>query len=934
MDFFDQLEQLNLPNVEKKPWMDSVEMILATPEMLDTIAAECIEAGIYGLDLETTGLDQRAFPDDSGKLVTVDRVVGYCLAPSTSKGYYIPVRHRENGAEANVPPRLVAAMVKKIQDAGAKAVFHNAKFDQKFLRNEPAGQTGDWDDHNSWEDTLVLAYVRNSRERRKGLKHLAKEELEREMIELDELFLKEKGKIPNKDFSTLDPTWDPVVWYAAADAINTLALYQVLYPQVVEKDGFGNSSKTIYTIEKLCVIATLWMEQNRIHIDRDKLKELIRKGQREWWDSINTVYDEVGGLLERDVKPPWVEPMRGSFDPDCLSPDYMEVRAQHLYATGKEKRQPTVKSVPSLMDPKSRETVNFPASYDVTIPAEFGMMLRELGVRGLKATEKSGQVMTRKEELERVLKEEGDKHPWMRSVKRFREIQKALSNVLFNLWRDSAPDRSPDGCVWANFNGLKVDTGRFSTPTPSKKHFFGQANWNVQSTKSYYYDPKDPPPECVYRQREVITARPGHTLFAIDYSGVELRIVTNLAGEAKWIKEFFRCATCDHSFERGSLPPPFCPECGSDKIGDLHSATARNIFPDAEADPKVLKMRRQIAKIVNFLLCYGGSGNAVSRSVEDCDEDEGWRIKNQFDKTYKGLLRWWRSQEKDVKKQKYVTTVFGRKYGCPDIDHEFAKFRSKAKRNAVNGPVQGSSADVMKFAMGLLYREFKARGWLNQVLMTITIHDELVFEIRDEVMGEAIPVIEEVMCRKAVKNLGWLIPLKVDVEFGPDWTVKNNLTEMTWNQGGGKWTEEWAGMFKEQYQNYLSCGGTPVSGAETPMADPVATTKEMGHPLKDVEGKDVGIRSPDRITPAPPTTAPSAPPPRELEKVGDSFVYKIPRSKMTVEGAESLARVIHKCRGRGTDVIHVRAESGDDLLGGPVRVAWGEFRVICQYEGL
>jgi DNA polymerase I-like protein with 3'-5' exonuclease and polymerase domains len=935
VDFFEQLEALNRPTVKKKPWMDSVEMYLATPDMLDKIAEECIESGLYGLDLETTGLDQRAFPNDMGKLETMDKVVGYCIAPTDTKGYYIPVRHREEGAETNVPPRLVTAMVKRINESGAVAVFFNAKFDHKFLMHEPAGDTGVWDEPGTWEDVRIANYVRNSRVKRNNLKLLAKEELDREMIELKELWLQERGKKINMDFSTLDPRWDPVVWYAAADAINTRALWAKVSPEIFEKDKFGFSSKTIYTIEKLCVTATVWMEQNRIHIDRDKLKHLIQEGQKEWWSSINQVYSEVSEVLDRDIRPPWVALMDEEFDPEVLSPDYTEVRSLCMKQAPADTREKVVKSVPNLTNPKERESVSFEPSYDVTIPAKFGMMLRELRVPGLVATEKSGQVKTSKDALEAVLGSAGDKFPWMRSVKRFREIQKALSNVLFNLWRDSAPDRSPDGCVWANFNGLKVDTGRFSTPTPSKKEFFGQANWNVQSTKSFYYDPKDPPPVCVYRQREVIAARPGHTLYAIDYSGVELRIVTNLSGEPKWMSAFFKCGTCGNEFPKGVKPPPFCPECGSDKIGDLHSETAIGVLgANAGGDPKIFKMKRQTAKIVNFLLCYGGSGNAVSNST-GCDEDEGWRVKNNFDKTYKGLLKWWRSQERDVKKQKYVRTVFGRKYMCPDIDHEFAKWRSKAKRNAVNGPVQGSSADIMKFAMALLYREFRKRGWLDKVLMTITIHDELVFEIRNEVMGEAIPVIDEIMCERTVKNLGWPIPLKVDVEFGPDWTVKNNLTEMMSNQGGGEWTEELVRFLPAQYANYLECGGKPLGSLpETPEppsepAPPPTPSQPLPGTERGVEGRDlsgnpVGIRSPDRHPPEPP----------RAEKAEGVFLHRIPNFKLTAENADKLSRLVFKCEGRGDDLLSVVSEDGRDLLGGKVRVSYAEFRIIASYEGL
>lgn len=911
--------------------MEDCDLLLATTEMLEQIEREALEAMVVSLDLETSGLDQRAFPTDNGELETVDKIVGYCIATSITKGYYIPVRHKDKGAASNVPPRLVAAMIKRLRDAGVKFIFHNAKFDLKFLMYEPSGDTGDWEDMEGWDDTLILAYLRNSRDKRKGLKYLAKMELSREMIELDELFIKERGKQVNKDFSLLEPTWGPTVWYAAADAVNTLALYHLLYNVVVDKDQHGYSQKAAYKIEKICLLATIWMEQCRIYIDREKLETLIQLGQREWWDCIEEAYAAVSESLDRDVRPPWIPHMREVFDPKVLSPDYMEVRERSMHAAEKDTRPPVSKSVPSLTNPKIQETVSFPASYDVTIPADLGLLMRELGVRGLEATEKSGQVKTSKDVLERVIKDAGDQHVWMKKVKRFREVAKALGNTLFNIWRDSTAERAPDGCVWANFNGQKVDTGRFSTPTPrDKKHFHGQVNWNVQSTKAFYYDPKDPPPECVYRQREVVAARPGgYWLFAIDYSGVELRIVTNISREPKWLTEFFHCSSCDHHFDRDTLPPPFCPHCGSDKIGDLHTLTTMSLFGIRPADdPKLFKLKRQIGKTVNFLLCYGGTGSAVMRSTK-CDKEEGWRIKNQFDKTYKGLLGWWKLQHKVAKKQKYVTTAYGRKYPVPDIDHEFAKFRSKAERNAVNGPVQGSSADIMKLAMGLLYREFKKRGWVDRgpgkpdlIYMVITIHDELVFEIHESIIAEAIPVIEKIMCRDTVKNLKWPVPLKVDIEFGKNWTVKYNLTEMAWNQGGGEWTEEFARIFPNHYANYLSCGGKPIDVDDAPPEGPQL------HPALEPPASSAAVPS-SSLPPAPPEVKKESPAPT---MDGETFVYKVATRDLTPGNAEKLARVIYKCSGRGVDDLRVEDEKGNDLLGGTVKVAYDEFRILAGYE--
>ena len=134
------------------------------------------------------------------------------------------------------------------------------------------------------------------------------------------------------------------------------------------------------------------------------------------------------------------------------------------------------------------------------------------------------------------------------------------------------------------------------------------------------------------------------------------------------MREYFRCSSCDNTFEAGDgkstpeEPPAFCPECGSDKIGDLHTLTSIALY--GETDGK-RKDKRQIAKSVN-LLSVMGSGKAVQRTT-GVEENEGARIKNQFDSTYKTLKGWWDVQRAFARKTGYVLTPFGRKYPVPDI---------------------------------------------------------------------------------------------------------------------------------------------------------------------------------------------------------------------------------------------------------------------------
>lgn len=935
LDFMEALDALALPKVEQKPWMLKTHMERVTADTLDRVVDECIAAGMYGFDIETTGLDNRVFYSDDGSPYTVDKTVGYCLASSEDKGYYIPVRHRDpktgNMAAANVPMRLVVPALQRLVNSPARAVFHNAKFDQEFLQHEVMGGLGEWDDPDKWDDTFILAYMRDTRERNKGLKHLSNVELQREMIELDELFTPEERKAGGLNFGNLDPTWEPATWYACSDAMCTLGLRRVLYPQVTDPDDHKNEQRTLYKIEKSCVSATRWMERCRIPIDRPKVGELIRIGQREWFACLVDVYAEINKALSRDARPKWMLVMQEHptlrFDPESVEPSYMDSRETAMAHAGEEDKRTTEKSVPMLTDPRKQETVAFPVTYDVTIPEQLGLLMRELGVRGLRATEKSGQVKTSKDELERVIEEAGDEYPYMGKIRRFREVAKALSSNLFPIWLDTSPERSPDGRIRVSFNAHKVDTGRFSTPTPREEaRFSGQVRWNLHSIPATYDKKK---PECMRRMREIIRVSEDKVLYAIDYSGVELRIVTNLSGEPKWVEEFFRCSECDTKFDKGqgTAPPPhFCPKCGSDKIGDLHTLTALAIYGEGAKDSPDFKQKRQSSKALNFAMCYGGGGSAAQRAV-GVDKEEGWRIKNQFDKSYMGLRRWWGKQHDTARRWTYVRTAFGRKYPLPDILNTDSGFRSKAERNAVNGPVQGTSADIMKLAMVLIYREFKKRGWLRRAKAIVTIHDELVFEVDGDIAEEMVDVTVPLMVEKTVAPLGWLVPLKVDIEFGQDWLVPLNLIEM--EHGKKPWPEKWARMFPRR------SSGQPHAPAPVPTPAPAPPSVSASAPAPVASSAPVNVEQAPAPAPVPSGDTSAQTPGTTVE--GGKCVHVIHTSRLSLGLMDKLARVIQRCEGRGTTPLRIVTETGDVLLDEgttKVRVAAGEFKAIAMYEGI
>lgn len=771
------------PTAETREWMKDYHFELVTPDTLSRVIDECIESGLYALDLETTGLDVRVYNNR-----TVDQIVGYCIAPKPNVGYYIPVRHKEDGKDRNLSISTVESEMRRLVDSGAVAIFHNAKFDQQFLQYCGGEPMGLWDSHRHFEDTIILAYLYDSRMKRKGLKPLTKEWLDLEMIELSELFPQDyKGKL---DYSLLDPSLPEVLAYAASDAVCTYQLYEIFHPKVVGAKAQPNQA-VVYGVEKGCLAATRWMEKSKMPTDRKVIIELIELGQQEMFDSLEEVYLTATEILGRNVAPSWFSYLKENFTSAPTHPikDQIEAAKANEKHLGEVEVGTVTKEVKSLLDGRKTEFRDFPLVYDILSAKQLGTMMWEMGVTGLKVTERSRekheanpknplQIKTTKDDMDRLMEDVGDKFPFMGKIKRFRETQKALSTNLLPMYEDA----DENGDLKINFKQWGTDTGRFTTPGEKDRGqgLHGGTRFNLHSLPSTY-DPSRP--ECMRRLRECIKAREGMYLAAIDFSGEELRIVTNLSGEPLWLEQFFKCSECDTDFDRKERPPKFCPNCGSDKIGDLHTLTALSIFgQEAKKDPRWKALRGQ-GKATNFALCYGGGRGAVMRAV-GVDENEGARIKAKFDRTYKGLSSWWEVQKKTALDQGYVQTAFGRKYPVPDAllprggkTHGIPNggLIAKAQRNAINGPIQGTGADILKIAMVHIYHEAKQRGWLDRARILACMHDEILFEIEGSILEEAIDVYTEVMAIKTVASRRWRVPLTVDVEIGKNWKVPYDL---------------------------------------------------------------------------------------------------------------------------------------------------------------
>jgi DNA polymerase-1 len=962
------------PQITKKPWMETVRMELVTTKTLERVIDECINSGSYAIDLETTGLDNRVF---NGR--TRDHIVGICLSPDGDVGYYIPVRH-EKGEEHNLPVLQVEEQLRRLVASEAVARFHNAKFDQEFLQFAGGEPIGLWDEPKKWEDTLILAWLRDTRSRQKGLKHLSKIELGFEMIELKEIFPPDyKGEL---SFAQVDPSDDFVVWYAASDAICTYRLFDILHPQVIAPEGNRAKGQTvIYNLEKMCVPATRWMERCRVPINQDVVAELMELGHREFFECMTDVYDFCNEAFGRNVEPGFFHVLRKKFKAD--DPDYnINQQIDDCRLEARRKDLDALDSKGHFIKVQKGDKA-FPEKYDILSRQQLGPLFEELEIPDLAKTEKSGQIKTTASEIDRLNDRHGKAFPFLPKIKRLGELQKALGTYLISLRRDTGPD----GTIKVNYNQLGTDTGRFTTPSSKKPEVDGGTKFPMHGTPAIY-DTKRP--QCLLRVREGIVPRPGKILGALDFGGVELRIATNLSGEPLWIKEFFRCSSCGQEFDTGNgedtpeAPPAYCPRCGDDRTGDLHTLTGIAFFGESKVATKEWKKLRGQAKSSNFALVFGGGPNALVRAA-NIPEQEAARHHRTFNNTYGTLRSWWDWIKAFGRKNGYVLTALGRHYPIPDIllpvSHKEEpdafkrqlnrKFKAKAERNATNGPIQGTSADLTKLAMGLIYREVKKRNWFEKVDMYITIHDELVFGIDYDIAAEALPLFQDIMTRnKTVLRLKWKVPLTTDCEVGFDWTVPWDLKDFKFQRvrpdglqvdekgllprkketGELKakiWPPKMLEIFGPKYgfapvlDNPTEEEGKKLFGDDwtpLPLADgsePAAAPQAPQEPSAESGATPVCVE-PQAVSEAP-VVAPSPPSMgAQMPPLGENGEYIFSLRTLGVGVAEKLARVIVECQGRGTHPLRVYGPTGTSVLWSDAKIMVNpiEFEVAARHYGI
>ena len=349
-------------------------------------------------------------------------------------------------------------------------------------------------------------------------------------------------------------------------------------------------------------------------------------------------------------------------------------------------------------------------SFNIASPKQVGEVLFERIkiVEKAKKT-KSGQYSTSEEVLEGLR----SKHPIVEKILDHRGLKK-----LLNTYVDALPAliNPTTGKIHTSFNQTVTATGRLSSSNP-----------NLQNIPIRNEDGKE--------IRKAFIPEPGCEFFSADYSQIELRIMAHLSGDENLIE----------AFRSGE---------------DIHAATAAKIYhlPIEE----VSREQRSRAKTANFGIIYGISvfGLAERMNVSRAEAKE--LIENYFE-TYSGVKRYMDESIQVAREKGYIETILHRKRYLPDINSHNSVVRGYAERNAINAPIQGSAADIIKIAMIEIYRHFRAEGLRST--MILQVHDELNFSVYPEEKEQVQRIVIEAM-ESAYRMQ---VPLRADFGWGVNW---------------------------------------------------------------------------------------------------------------------------------------------------------------------
>ena len=362
------------------------------------------------------------------------------------------------------------------------------------------------------------------------------------------------------------------------------------------------------------------------------------------------------------------------------------------------------------IEQEARDLAGEPA-LNLSSPRQLGVVLYEKLALNPRVKKNARQNYPTDEE---TLTELADRHPLIGKILEFRAVKKLLSTYIDPLPAMADPQT---GKVHTTFNQALTATGRLSSVKPNLQNIPIRTERGMKIREAFV--PSDP-------EGWIVSA---------DYSQIELRLMAHLSGDEHLVAGFAHGA-------------------------DVHRATAARIFHLNPED--VTAEQRRHAKVANFGIIYGISAFGLAQRM-GIPRSEARAFIDEYFRSYPGVKAYMDRVIAQAREQGYVETLFGRKRFLPDINSKNPTARGLAERNAINAPIQGGAADIIKLAMIAVYRRFEKEGLQSK--MVLQVHDELVFDVvpqeRDRVM-EIVKQEMEGVCTLAV-------PLIVECNYGKNW---------------------------------------------------------------------------------------------------------------------------------------------------------------------
>jgi len=871
----------------RKPWMSTKAFcILDTPEALqswaDDVIANAPRFEFYGhtspvvaVDTETLGLDTRLFvrlrrlPDGSYKQfyeVKTD-VAGICLSADGIKGVYIPLNHEFQdiglGIAAKVLDRAACdGTLQRLFDQ-CHLVFYNGKFDREVMRLT-LGIV--FRPYPFFEDVQVLAYINDPKADLEdksfytgdagGLKAVSKNILGIEQIELEDIARvraetcpltgtafcqcsaeQKKERKHGLKFHYVPFSWVPValaLWYAASDAICTWMLWEKMH-------ALARTRRTVHRIDHELVDTIAWIERQRFIIDTERHARTVRGHQK-----------KIAGLEKRlydlGIAAGYPEPHTDEgevFEKDRFNPGSNK-QLQKLFFEVKgwkpTRRTPTgqascdAEAIGDLQklypDDEFLSVLSQFNDYKALHPADLRfdpadgtarIYLKQNVVAGGRLSSAGGE-----------FEKDGGFGLNSQAVKKVEPhlMWKVRGNVLKpdEIPEDQIEEHAEEDLHPSCFREVGEDGGTMRKKAPGIVHnhigqYMGYAICLVPGCKTcaekfgvLIEDAKMDANEVV-NLRALFCSPPGWTFFTIDYGNIEMRAAANCSGEPEFIKEFL------------------------EGKGDFHSLTASKVFPefnDPRTPKEVRKKLRDLAKIINFALLYGGTEYAIYENMRKQDPNiTKERAKEMVENYWKGVpvfFAFCQQKQAMARDQLLCTTVTGRVINfqsAMDALHlhvpneeerknywkyrdlmrkaeelkvagdsawseyfnlassmwknldtgvrncmDYNKFMGKIQRVSVNAPLQGLAGDFMRMSLNKIHTWVESDPPVQSVIMLhVSVHDEIDFSVKDEYVPFVVPRVTRIMkLRKLHERLKWPVPIECDAEYGISWDVEHHVT--------------------------------------------------------------------------------------------------------------------------------------------------------------